>query len=88
MTVTREHHYDLTKFFWESSNRFLAISYVTVTAVEGDEESTAAKSNTFSFNNLKTVDTKCKQIFQECDARRTRSCLSHGESFVLSSQAL
>lgn len=59
---TTDHEYDLSNCIWKSGDeRYLKFMYVSVAAVQGGIKSEAEKSKTFSFNNLGTVDTRCKQ---------------------------
>lgn len=59
---TTDHEYDLSNCIWKSGEqRYLSFMYVSIAAVQGSNQSVAVASNTFSFSNLRTVDTKCKQ---------------------------
>ncbi|NP_001347806.1 interferon gamma receptor 1 precursor [Austrofundulus limnaeus] len=59
VVYTREHSYELGSFVWQSQKLYMSFLYVTITAIQGGNQSEAVKSNSFSFNNLKTVHTKC-----------------------------
>ncbi|KAF7214419.1 interferon gamma receptor 1 precursor [Nothobranchius furzeri] len=57
---TTEHTwYDLSPFVWRSATHYQDFLYVTVEAVQGAHQSEAIKSQSFSFNNLKTVHKTC-----------------------------
>ncbi|XP_044045456.1 interferon gamma receptor 1 [Siniperca chuatsi] len=60
---TTDHQCDLSHFIWESEKRYLSYHYVNVTALRGGRQSAAALSKSFSFNDLKTADIKCKLNF-------------------------
>ncbi|XP_047434497.1 interferon gamma receptor 1-like [Mugil cephalus] len=64
---TREHHYDLSHIFWAQNSCFMDICFVTVTAVEGDEESDGVDSNTLSFDDLETSLKRCRLGFPRVD---------------------
>ncbi|XP_069023853.1 interferon gamma receptor 1 [Embiotoca jacksoni] len=63
---TTDHHYDLSHFVWKSEH-YMDYLYVTVTAVQGGNESAAVTSNSLSFNYLKTVHTTCYLDFPRVD---------------------
>ncbi|NP_001348100.1 interferon gamma receptor 1 isoform X1 [Kryptolebias marmoratus] len=56
---TTDHQYDLSSLVWQSEEHYMSFLYVSITAIEGGNQSKPVSSNTFSFNSLKTVDTKC-----------------------------
>ena len=58
---TTEHHYDLNAFVWASADRYLGFHYVTVTTMDGGNQSESVTSQTFSFNEPKSADIKCKE---------------------------
>ncbi|XP_041839190.1 interferon gamma receptor 1-like isoform X2 [Melanotaenia boesemani] len=60
MDETTDHLYDLGPFLKECYMDYL---YVTVTAIQGENRSEAVRSNSFSFNYLKMVDTTCELEF-------------------------
>lgn len=61
---TTDHEYDLSNCIWKSGEqRYLSFMYVSIAAVQGSNHSVAVASNTFSFSNLRTVDTKCSLEF-------------------------
>ncbi|XP_078129530.1 interferon gamma receptor 1 [Sander vitreus] len=64
---TPDHQYDLSDYIWASEERYMDFHYVTVTAVEGGNQSEPVSSKTFSFNDLKTVKIKCKLNFPPVD---------------------
>ncbi|KAM9708112.1 uncharacterized protein ACNS7B_000533 [Menidia menidia] len=67
MVITADQLYDLTHSVWQSGQHYLNYLVVTVTAVQGGNESEAVSSESFSFNDLKTVDKKCVLQFPPWD---------------------
>ncbi|XP_063331152.1 interferon gamma receptor 1 [Pelmatolapia mariae] len=60
----KDHEYDLSNCIWKSGEeRYLSFMYVSIAAVQGGIKSEAEKSKTFSFDSLKTVNTKCSLEF-------------------------
>ncbi|KAF3688085.1 hypothetical protein EXN66_Car003757 [Channa argus] len=68
---TTEHQYDLSHFVWQSEVQYMGFHFVTVTAVQGDNQSESARSESFSFNHLKTVTKKCLLEFPPVDLTMT-----------------
>ncbi|XP_068177298.1 interferon gamma receptor 1 [Antennarius striatus] len=60
---TTDHHFDLTPFIWTSENYYMDNFYVTVRAIQGENQSEPVKSKTFTFNHVKTTDIICKLDF-------------------------
>ncbi|KAK2817506.1 hypothetical protein Q5P01_025697 [Channa striata] len=56
---TTEHEYDLSHFVWRSKEHYLGFHTVTVTALQGGDQSEPTSSKSFSFNHFKTVFLKC-----------------------------
>ncbi|XP_023189910.1 uncharacterized protein LOC102225433 [Xiphophorus maculatus] len=68
---TRDHHYDLRQFVFGSKERYLSFMVVDVTAFQGGEQSEAVRSQSFSFNHLKSVDKKCSLDFPDVKVHKT-----------------
>ncbi|NP_001347765.1 interferon gamma receptor 1 precursor [Stegastes partitus] len=68
-SVTTEHQFDLSHFVWKSEENYKDFLYVTVTAEQGGSRSEGVKSNTFSFNDVKTVETRCFLDFPPVDVK-------------------
>ncbi|XP_031158575.1 interferon gamma receptor 1 isoform X2 [Sander lucioperca] len=64
---TTDHRYNLSDYIWASEKRYMDLHYVTVTAVEGGNQSEPVTSETLSFNDLKTVKIKCELDFPPVD---------------------
>ncbi|XP_041789472.1 interferon gamma receptor 1 isoform X2 [Chelmon rostratus] len=60
---TTVHQYDLTPFIWAYEERYMDNFFVTVTAVQGGNQSEAVQSETFSFNYLKPTVRRCELDF-------------------------
>ncbi|XP_053196039.1 interferon gamma receptor 1 [Scomber japonicus] len=60
---TSDHQYDLSHFIWESEDHYMGFISVTVTAIQGVNESISVASKSFSYNDKKTVDLLCKLDF-------------------------
>lgn len=67
VTETTAHQYDLSHFIWASEERYLEFHYVTITAIEGGNQSESVTSKTFSFNILKPAHIKCLLDFPAVD---------------------
>ncbi|XP_068606831.1 interferon gamma receptor 1 [Brachionichthys hirsutus] len=57
---TTDQHHDLTPFIWTAEEYYMDNFYVTVTAIQGGDQSEPVTSKTFTFNNVKTTDIICK----------------------------
>jgi len=57
---TSDHLYDLSDFVWQPEAHYMTYMHVMVTAIQEGNKSEGIPSNSFSFNDLKVVDTKCK----------------------------
>lgn len=66
---TTAHQHDLSNCILKQEDRYLKIMYVTIAAIRGGNQSKAMSSNTFSFNRLKTVDTKCSLEFPSVELK-------------------
>ncbi|XP_072221785.1 uncharacterized protein [Leuresthes tenuis] len=64
---TSDHLYDISDFVWQSEALYMTYMHVTVTAIQEGNKSEAIPSNSFSFNDLKVVDTKCFLDFPPVD---------------------
>ncbi|KAM7010090.1 interferon gamma receptor 1 [Tautogolabrus adspersus] len=64
---TTDHHVDLSQFVWESAERYMEVHYVSVIAILGENQSEPVRSQTFSFNELRTSHIKCKLAFPPVD---------------------
>lgn len=60
---TTEHRFDLSKFIWESEDRYMAYHSVSVTAVMGGIKSNSVKPISFTFNQMKLADIICELDF-------------------------
>nr|XP_046231408.1 interferon gamma receptor 1 [Scatophagus argus] len=60
---TSDRQFDLSRFVWSSEDHYMDNFFVAVTARQGNKQSEPAQSKTFSFNNMKTVDTTCRLDF-------------------------
>ncbi|XP_054459696.1 interferon gamma receptor 1 [Anoplopoma fimbria] len=67
VSETVERLYDLSPFVWQSEERYMGFHYVTVTAVEGGNQSEPITAKTFSFNSLQTPKIYCKLDFPPVD---------------------
>ncbi|KAL7404384.1 hypothetical protein ABVT39_013920 [Epinephelus coioides] len=72
-TETTDHQYDLSHFVWQSEEHYLAFHYVTVTAIEGGNQSQSVQSETFTFNKLKYADKTCALDFPPVDLNENDS---------------
>ncbi|XP_030591924.1 interferon gamma receptor 1 [Archocentrus centrarchus] len=66
---TTAHQYDLSNCIWKQEERYLKIMHVTIAAIRGGNQSKAVSSNTFSFNRIKTVETKCSLDFPSVEIK-------------------
>ncbi|XP_037620472.1 interferon gamma receptor 1 [Sebastes umbrosus] len=64
---TTEHRYDLSHFIWASEDRYTGFHFVTLTAIEGGNQSEPVTSKTFTFNYLKPAHIKCELDFPPVD---------------------
>ncbi|KAL6111117.1 uncharacterized protein ACO6RY_20070 [Pungitius sinensis] len=71
--ITTENQYDLTPFVWASEDRYLGFHYVTVTTLEGGNQSEPMRTKTFTFNSLKPAHVKCKLDFTPVDLKESDS---------------
>lgn len=56
---TADQELDLSRFVWNSSEQMFEFHYVTITAEQGLNRSEPHRSQTFSYNRLKTVEVSC-----------------------------
>ncbi|XP_022075971.2 interferon gamma receptor 1 [Acanthochromis polyacanthus] len=70
---TTDRQFDLSHFVWKSEENYNGFLYVTVSAIQGEKESEGVQSNSFSFNYLKTVDTRCYLDFPPVDVKEDGS---------------
>lgn len=67
VSETTDRQYDLSHFVWASEERYLGFHYVTVTAIEGGDQSESVTSKTFTFNKLKLAQISCEVDFPPVD---------------------
>ncbi|XP_078022614.1 interferon gamma receptor 1 [Epinephelus lanceolatus] len=72
-TETTDHQYDLSHFVWQSEERYLAFHYVTVTAIEGGNQSKSVHSETFTFNKFNYPQKRCALDFPPADLNENDS---------------
>ncbi|XP_060905133.1 interferon gamma receptor 1 [Labrus mixtus] len=66
---TTDHNFDLSQFVWRSEERYMEVHSVSVIAILGGNQSEPVQSETFTFNEFKTSDMKCKLDFPPMDLK-------------------
>lgn len=60
---TEDHQFDLSDIIWASQDHYMGYYHVSVTAIQGGNQSEARAAGSFSFNDLKSSDMKCELVF-------------------------
>ncbi|XP_074551258.1 interferon gamma receptor 1 [Halichoeres trimaculatus] len=64
---TTKHYFDLSPSIWTSREQCLAVHYVSITAILGENQSIPVQSESLTYNKLKPAKIKCKLNFPPVD---------------------